>query len=804
MKHWLKLGLLILALLCLGFMIVGCSNAANDSTAEVMGVDDASINGNDIFVLVDSNTTELPLANKIHVSVGSTWKLYFDSLGQTEIPTKIATGKNGELQNGDNIFYIVVNSKDNTLSNTYKIVIHRRYFVNVSYIDGTKVLKSESTLSGNTYAINYYPSITGYIFNGWKLKDGTKVTEFTPWENTNLYVDKSAIYYNAILDVNQGDPLENNALSFYYGETLSLPIPTRSGHTFLGWFVGETAFTDVNGVTFSTWTVANPEVIVAHWEINSYNIFVKSSDVEAGTVLGAGVYDYNETVLLTATTNEGYNFVGWYDDNDALISTETQISFPAIENINYTAKWNYFTLSTSVNYSNAGIVDIYQNEKISIGEDVTLSAIDYKNLGYIWKGWFLNGNFISDELSIHITMCDFNAEYVAVWGVIEELQNFDFISTKNTCEITNVKDKNATKIVVPDYITSIKNGAFSGCSKLSFLSLPFVGYSGNEMESSEKTLFGFIFGAKNFSGSVKIVQRYKDSYFDSSFTYYIPSSLQKIKVNGGSVYFGAFYNCSMIKSIEFGEKVNLIDKAALSGCSGLLDLSIPFVGKTPISDKSQEAMFGFIFGEEEYDNSVAIKQWYGETSDKVVTYHVPSSLIRVNITVATRIPYGAFSHCTTIKEIYLPDSIKSIGDSAFSYTSSLETVYWNPIDCSNLSYSSAIFMSSNLKSIVLGDNVENIPDAAFASCYNLKNVIINSNSKLKTIGSNAFIYCYALSDIYLPKGVTQINYRAFFACTALQKVNYAGNMTDWENIIIADENEPLIQAQITYNYIPST
>lgn len=250
--------------------------------------------------------------------------------------------------------------------------------------------------------------------------------------------------------------------------------------------------------------------------------------------------------------------------------------------------------------------------------------------------------------------------------------------------------------------------------------------------------------------------------------------------------------------------MNLIDKAALSGCSGLLDLSIPFVGKTPISDKSQEAMFGFIFGEEEYDNSVAIKQWYGETSDKVVTYYVPSSLIRVNITVATRIPYGAFSHCTTIKEIYLPYSIKSIGDRAFSYTSSLETVYWNPIDCSNLSYSSAIFMSSNLKSIVLGDNVENIPDAAFAFCYNLKNVIINSNSKLKTIGSNAFIYCYALSDIYLPKGVTQINYRAFFACTALQKVNYAGNMTDWENIIIADENEPLIQAQITYNYIPST
>lgn len=804
MKHWLKLCLLVLGLLCLSLMIVGCSNSTNNNAAVVVSVEDATINGNNIFVIVDSSTTELPLANKIHVSVGSTWKLYFDSLGQTEIPTKIATGQNGKLQNGDNIFYIVVSSKDNTLSNTYKVLIHRRHFVNVSYLDGTKVLKSENILSGNTYAINYIPSITGYIFNGWKLENGTRVTEFIPWKNTNLYVDKSAIYYDAILDVNNGDPLDNNSISFYYGETLSLPVPTRNGYTFLGWFVGESAFTDANGITLSPWNVINPKVIVAHWGINRYNVLAKSNDIEAGTVTGTGVYDYNETASLTASTNKGYNFVGWYDDNDTLISTDTQISFPVIENINYTAKWNYFTLSTNVNYSNAGAVDIYENEKISIGENVTLSAIDYKNLGYVWKGWFLNGNFISDKLSINITMGDFNAEYVAVWGVLEELQNFDFISTKYTCEIINVKDKNATKIVMPDYITSIKNGAFSGCSKLSHLSLPFVGYSGNEIESSEKTLLGFIFGAKNFPGAVKTVQRYKDSPFNSSFTYYIPSNLEEIKVNGGSVYFGAFYNCSMIKSIEFGENVALIDKAALSGCSGLVNLTIPFVGKAMTFDKSKEAMFGFIFGEEKYANSTAIKQWYGETSDKIVTYYVPNSLNRVNITVATNIPYGAFSYCTTIKEIYLPDSIKSIGDRAFSYTSSLETVYWNPINCSNLSYSSAIFMSSNLESVVLGDNVESIPASTFAFCYNLKNVIINSNSKLETIGSNAFIYCYALSDIYLPKRVRQINYRAFFNCTALQNVNYAGNITDWKNIIIADENEPLIQAQINYNYIPST
>ena len=804
-KNFFKIGLLFLIILCTSLIIASCSNDPNNSRpdsslAEIESVDDATINGDEIFMLVDSDTKELSLSNKIHVSAGSTWKLYFDSLGQTEIATKIATGQNGELQNGDNIFYIVVISNNNINFHTYKIIIHRSHFVTVSYLDGTNVIKSENILSGSLYKINYTPSINGYIFNGWRLIDGSKVTEFTPWHNTNLYIDKSAIHYNAVLDVNQGNSLENNTISFYYGEALSLPVPTRTGYTFLGWFVGETAFTDSNGITFSIWNVKNPELIVAHWEINHYNIFAKANDTEAGTISGNGVYNYNEKVTLAAKTNNGYNFIGWYDDHDVLISSESQFTFHAVENTSYTAKWNYFTLTTTVNYFNAGTTEIYKDEKISIGENITLSAVDYKNVGYIWKGWSLNGNIISNELNINITMDNFNAEYIAVWDVVEELKNFDFISTQNSCEIINIKDKNTSEIIVPNYITSIKNGAFSGCSMLSYLSLPFVGYSSSEMESSEKTLFGYIFGTQSYPGAVKVVQRYDDTPFNLSSTYYIPSKLKEIKINGGPVFFGAFYNCSMIKNIEFGKDVDLIDKAVLSGCSGLLDLTIPFVGKTMTSDESKEAMFGFIFGEQEYANSTAIEQWYGASSDKVVKYYVPNSLEKVNITSATNIPFGAFSHCTTIKEIYLPESIKTIGDRAFSYTSSLKKVYWNPTNCSSLSYSSPIFMFSNLESVVLGDNVESIPDAAFASCFNLKTVIINSNSKLKTIGSNAFIYCYALSDIYLPKGLNQISFRAFFACTNLQKVNYAGNMTDWENIIIESENDPLIQAQITYNY----
>ena len=86
----------------------------------------------------------------------------------------------------------------------------------------------------------------------------------------------------------------------------------------------------------------------------------------------------------------------------------------------------------------------------------------------------------------------------------------------------------------------------------------------------------------------------------------------------------------------------------------------------------------------------------------------------------TQIFDSAFSHCSEIEKVVLPESIISIGDFAFR-------------DCSSLS------------EINIDGNVEDIGMAAFLECSSLKNVSLGKN--LSEIGYGAFGYCVNLSDI---------------------------------------------------------
>ncbi len=121
-KKILFLFLMLVAVFCAGTLLSACGS---NNTAKIEKIDNATINGNEIFMYVSSDTDEVSLADKIKCNENSIWKLYSDNIGQTEIPTKIATGKYGNLADGDNVFYIIVNSQDGSKTNTYKLTIHR-------------------------------------------------------------------------------------------------------------------------------------------------------------------------------------------------------------------------------------------------------------------------------------------------------------------------------------------------------------------------------------------------------------------------------------------------------------------------------------------------------------------------------------------------------------------------------------------------------------------------------------------------------------------------------------------------------
>ena len=199
---------------------------------------------------------------------------------------------------------------------------------------------------------------------------------------------------------------------------------------------------------------------------------------------------------------------------------------------------------------------------------------------------------------------------------------------------------------------------------------------------------------------------------------------------------------------------------------------------------------------------------------------VKKSIIKVVIgNGVTSVGEEAFSDCTDLQTISIPDSVVSVGDTPFRNCSKLNyNIYDNAkylgnktnpyvlliesvsndiasceihpktriiyksvfASCNNLTDivipdsvvsvgERAFYECSNLQSVTIGNSVASIEDYTFYSCSNLKNITIGNS--VKTIGYLAFGYCTSLTDIVLPDGVTTIESRAFSDCKNLALIS---------------------------------
>lgn len=99
--------------------------------------------------------------------------------------------------------------------------------------------------------------------------------------------------------------------------------------------------------------------------------------------------------------------------------------------------------------------------------------------------------------------------------------------------------------------------AFSECSSLESITVPFVGASA---DGTGNTLFGYIFGA---------TELLKNNDF-------VPSGLKKVIITGGTaIYDSAFEYCSGITCITLPNSVTRIGSAAFASCRSLTSITIP-------------------------------------------------------------------------------------------------------------------------------------------------------------------------------------------------------------------------------------
>lgn len=125
----------------------------------------------------------------------------------------------------------------------------------------------------------------------------------------------------------------------------------------------------------------------------------------------------------------------------------------------------------------------------------------------------------------------------------------------------------------------------------------------------------------------------------------------------------------------------------------------------------------------------------------------------------TLVRYGGFA-----KNVVIPDGVKTIGDSAFS------------------SY-------TELESVIIPSSVISIDDSAFSGCTALKS--INIPDSVTDIGWWAFDGCTALSSIELPDGITNLGGAVFNGCTSLTNIKLPKSMIELKNYCLFSDCDSL-------------
>lgn len=335
---------------------------------------------------------------------------------------------------------------------------------------------------------------------------------------------------------------------------------------------------------------------------------------------------------------------------------------------------------------------------------------------------------------------------------------------------------NLKKVTMTNSMTEIGDGAFSGCTKLERM----------DMSPYLKTV-----GIKAFYNC--------NTMSECS----IPDNMKQI---GES----AFEGCTSLKKLTFieGDKAGYvgatIGKRAFFGCSMLEKLCMPnsfttigvnaFTNCTTLSEARIENKF------EDFNKDINIQEaaFMGDTGLLKLTLDEKIKLKSIG--------KNAFNSCSSLGAVKMPDTVETLGDSAFA-------------GCTSLS-GNQVILSKGLKTlgaaVFKGDikitaieipksittvNVAKTENGIFRDCTGLKEITFEKgiteipnnllwgtgndlssvehiyiNDTVKSIGNNAFRECRHLNILEIPDSVKTIGNFAFYKCTSLGKPRSGENL----------------------------
>ena len=270
---------------------------------------------------------------------------------------------------------------------TLTLTADKLYTVTMDTAGGDPIRPIQYTVESEAFLLPT-PVRTGYIFLGWTgegITEPQKAMEI-PQGSTGdrTYTANWQVIEYTIITLLEGGNAGSSEVYFYTVEqTVTLPTPTRTGYTFLGW-TGEGITTPQPNVTIPKGSTGD-KTYIENWKLTEYNI---TMDLNGGSGQEKVVYTMtDEDFELPTPTRNGYEFVGWTGEGITTPQTSVKIPKGSTGNKAYTANWKVIEYTITLDTNGGPAVSPI---KYTVEDSFTLPYP--LRPGYEFSGWTLDGS----------------------------------------------------------------------------------------------------------------------------------------------------------------------------------------------------------------------------------------------------------------------------------------------------------------------------------------------------------------------------------------------------------------------------